>query len=904
MAGQVGHPAQFPGIAQPLCRGRALHPHLDGRFGGADEDAAVQHAAVLATDVALIEDRARVAQLHADLVAQRGIGRGEAGGRELVAHGQRLDGLGGLAQRSRQVDAHALQAGLDLDFGRATAHLQQQGIGRLALGMAGQVGHPAQFPGIAQPLCRGRALHPHLDGRFGGWRIARQRLHAAIGTQLTAQGPRLQADQREAGVGEFDGATQLAQVRCLVIELQRVARQRDQPGHLAAVQVVDGQLQLQGQLRGARGLAAVQHVPGQRRQGRGLDHPQHVGQRALALGGDGHLGVGQVGNAGLDVAHLQLRIAGELAARIAHGHGGAVKHQLAGQIDQGRPGRLAMREQMGRHIFIVHVMQLGRDVELALAGLVGGYVVQVAAHLEVHRARAPGVYGLAHIVARVGGNLQRQVAVHARAVGVAQLALQVQHAGKARLPVAAVAGMPLRAGLAFGVVIGKAQAGHLHADGLAAQLPAQAGLQAVQRDLGLLEHAGERQRRRPLLCALHLQLGLAAVLVQREARVQALEAGHARRRGAFGRCHAVDRQLLQFATGLVLLQGLQRAAPASLELVQAAGRCQIGQVLLHLLWKRQALAQLGEDGQVNAIGLELAVLTQRPLRAGAGGVVARAQIASRPVQAVARGKFQVLRSEAPAVLVLHAQPARQGLQLQRLQVFAPLQLQRVHGHVGHGAHGLALAQVYPGAQRAPALLQAQARGVYVLAELGQVDPREHRMGLAAPAAPVALVRGQQRLAEQAGQHEALAPAFGRRGIQAQSVAPALVAQHQVHIAQGQRRSLAQFVQPQQAAAAQRQFGLRKQPVGGGIVPAGRRADLDAGHEDSAIGRAAHHEFRTVYVDLFHAQAHQRACRNGDHHAGQAQGVCRMFGVLHHHVAQLEAGDQSLAAGRDAAYANR
>ena len=46
--------------------------------------------------------------------------------------------------------------------------------------------------------------------------------------------------------------------------------------------------------------------------------------------------------------------------------------------------------------------------------------------------------------------------------------------------------------------------------------------------------------------------------------------------------------------------------------MQAAGRCQIGQVLLHLLWKRQALAQLGEDGQVNAIGLELAVLTQRP----------------------------------------------------------------------------------------------------------------------------------------------------------------------------------------------------------------------------------------------------------------------------------------------------
>ncbi len=478
-----------------------------------------------------------------------------------------------------------------------------------------------------------------------------------------------------------------------------------------------------------------------------------------------------------------------------------------------------MREQMGRHIFIVHVMQLGSDMELALARLFGRHVVQVAAHLEVHRACAPGVDGLSHVVARIGGDFQRQVAVHARAVCVAQLALQVQHARKARVLVAAVAGVPLRTGLALGVIVGKAQAGHLHADGLSAQLPAQAGLQAVQRDLGFLEDARKGQRSRLLPRALHLQLRLSAVLVQREARVQALDAGHARLRGAFGRCHAVDRQLLQLAAGLVLLHSLQRTAPASLELAQLAGRGHVGQMALHLLWQRQAPAQLGEDGQVNAIGLELALLAQRPLRAGARRVVARAQIAGRPVQAVTRGELQVLRGEAPAVLVLHAQPARQRLQLQRLQVLAPLQLQGIHRHIGHGTHGLALAQVDPGAQCAPALLQAQVGRIHVLPEPGQVDLREHRMGLSAPALPVALVRGQQRLAEKAGKHEALAPAFGRRGIQADSVAPALVAQHHVHIAQGQRRCLAQFVHPQQAAATQGQLGLGKQPVGGGIVPA-------------------------------------------------------------------------------------
>src|SRR5258708_26981042 len=47
-------------------------------------------------------------------------------------------------------------------------------------------------------------------------------------------------------------------------------------------------------------------------------------------------------------------------------------------------------------------------------------------------------------------------------------------------------------------------------------------------------------------------------------------------------------------------------------------------------------------------------------RAGARRVVARAQVAGRPVQAITRGELQVLRGEAPAILVLHAQPAEPG----------------------------------------------------------------------------------------------------------------------------------------------------------------------------------------------------------------------------------------------------
>src|SRR5436190_7098880 len=63
--------------------------------------------------------------------------------------------------------------------------------------------------------------------------------------------------------------------------------------------------------------------------------------------------------------------------------------------------------------------------------------------------------------------------------------------------VAAVAGVPLRTGLALGVIVGKAQVGHLHADGLAAQLPAQAGRSE--------EHTSELQSHSDLVCRLLLE---------------------------------------------------------------------------------------------------------------------------------------------------------------------------------------------------------------------------------------------------------------------------------------------------------------------------------------------------------------------------------------------------------------
>jgi hypothetical protein len=156
-----------------------------------------------------------------------------------------------------------------------------------------------------------------------------------------------------------------------------------------------------------------------------------------------------------------------------------------------------------------------------------------------------------------------------------------------------------------------------------------------------------------------------------------------------------------------------------------------------------------------------------------------------------------------------ADPAADGAEGQRLQLGPEAGRHRAQRQVRRGGGERALAQLGPGAQRAAALAQLDAPfglQVEVLAQPRQIDVRQVGKGLAVPFAPVTGVAREHRLAEAPDQGEAFAPALGRRGVQPDLVAPAPVAQHQLHRIQRHRRRGAALVDPAHAATAHQQLG--------------------------------------------------------------------------------------------------
>ena len=183
-------------------------------------------------------------------------------------------------------------------------------------------------------------------------------------------------------------ATRVAQQRHFWHELQAVTRQRDFALHLAAIHVQRGQMQMKLEPSLARGFAAIQNMSSQRRQGGGLHHFQYFVERAMGLGGNFHIGLIPVGHACLRLFHHDGGMT-QKALGLAHRHGVAVKHQLARQARQGRPGLFTGAEQVVRHKLVVHIVHLRADVEFALSGLFKRYVVQLALDAEVHRTGLP-----------------------------------------------------------------------------------------------------------------------------------------------------------------------------------------------------------------------------------------------------------------------------------------------------------------------------------------------------------------------------------------------------------------------------------------------------------------------------------------------------------------------------------
>ncbi len=144
---------------------------------------------------------------------------------------------------------------------------------------------------------------------------------------------------------------------------------------------------------------------------------------------------------------------------------------------------------------------------------VEGELFQRPRHLEAHIAGAAAAHAVAHIVAGVLRHLQRQITVHACAIGAAEHAFQLQIARQA--PGRIGPHLPAQLQLALRIGIGKLGLRHLDRPAPVGILaPAQAGLQPVYRDAGIFKNTGKFQR--PLA---HLHIGRAPLLVEGEAQV-------------------------------------------------------------------------------------------------------------------------------------------------------------------------------------------------------------------------------------------------------------------------------------------------------------------------------------------------------------------------------------------------
>lgn len=544
--------------------------------------------------------------------------------------------------------------------------------------------------------------------------------------------------------------------------------------------------------------------------------------------------------------------------------------------------------QARRHIGIGHVLHARGDVEVALPGRVEGNVVQVALDAELHVAGRARGDRVAHVVARLLRDGQRQVAVHAGAVRAAQAAGQVQHAGKPRPGTATIgiAGVPVQPGLALRIGVGKLQFAGLHRDALALDLPAHVRRQLVHRHRAFLEYVGQHQG-----AVRQGQRGLAAGLRHVELHARAAQAGHVRCR-AFGARLVGHRQPGHLAARLVLLQLLQGAAPGGLDLLHQPARRVVGQGGMHGGIQRQPAGDLRQRGQVEAVGAQFALLA-----AALHASVPHREVAARPAQCVLRGELQALGGELePVGQAPPAHPAGDGLQRERLQPLAQAGVHPGQGEVGRAADELPALEIDPRAQRAAALGHLHAVDVDMVAQPGHVHAREIGEQLPRPLLPRPAVRRQERLAELPGELEPVAPLRRRRGLDPHAVAPAPVAQQQVHLPQGQGRLPALLVGQPHGAAAQHDLALREQPVGPGAVAARALAKRQPRDEDAAVRHAAHVEFRAFDVQLLEPHAQHRARRQRPHHARQLQGLAAL-GVQQGDVVKLDGGHQPFGAGR-------
>ncbi len=649
---------------------------------------------------------------------------------------------------------------------------------------------------------------------------------------------------------------------------------------------------------------------GELRHRRVAHNVQRRRQRAASLGLHHHVGVLEVGDVGLDVVEAPARMTLHPRRATAHAHAGALEDQLTRERFQRRPARLPRRLQALGHILHLHPAHRPRDAEgAALARQVEGQLVQLALHAHRHVAAIALADGVAHVLAGLDRQAERQVAVHARGVGAAEGALQVQHTRQARAAaVLGLAGVPAALEAAGGVRIGQLHVIDLHLDALALHAPLELGRQLRQGNARLLEHAGKLQR---ALAQRHagapagwprLQLQRHALQPRHARRHMAVRLGSARLRG---HAQAGGGGLHPPAGG-----GHQGAAPAGVHALDEARGAQLLGALAHVGGQGQARGDAAQGRQIQAVAQQRAAM----------GAVTELKVAAWPGAAVGVGELQALRAQLKAAI--QRAPHQTGAQLgqgQRRQIRRQRGRGVAHRHVGRGFDGHAMPDLGPHAQRRAAGHGAHAPA---LAGFEQLRPgrglgaRHAGVKLTVPALPAPGVQGQQRLTKAPDQREALAPCLLGRGVQPQLMAPQAIAQHPVHLLPLRRRPLGVgFVQPVHARAAHRNFLLREHPVHGAGVGGLVARHVDAADQQAPLRRAPQRQLGCIDHQLLQPAAQQRGHREhhqrvrhlqrgltvGAQHAHVLHGNGRQQGIgLHRQCANGHGGPQRLAGpGRQA-----
>ena len=377
------------------------------------------------------------------------------------------------------------------------------------------------------------------------------------------------------------------------------------------------------------------------------------------------------------------------------------------------------------------------------------------------------------------------------------------------------------------------------------------------------------------------------------------QAGPADRVGTLSRVRR-QRQAAQHALDAVVQRRVDRPVPPRAELGDHAFGMNVGEQRAQSGTERHPAGDAGHHADVQPLGRELA----------AGHVLAfgldpgDAQVALRPADAVAGDEAEVLRVDGdPVALPLRVEAALDLLELERLDALVEAQRHRAQRDVDGGALRLTFLHLEPAAQGAVAFAQLERQGD-VLAQLAHVGARQVGEHAAAPAPPVAGAR-EQRLRKTAAEAEAVAPAEGRRRVEADVVIAQAVAHDHVDAGEYQRRRLPLLVDPADGAAPDHELLLLEEPVRGVAAVVGTgvlAAEVEPGDTDVPGRVAPDVERRRVDQQLLEArlEGEQRARRERGEDARQAEGD-PLLGVENLHLAQFQRRYPAARTDLDRAY---